>query len=124
MKINLWNFEISIHRKPKRLYTKDELVNIKMTRDEFAKKVTGCIRNACHAHPTMGYKDFAGKSTTLRDSIRGGRLIECIKILREYFGLSLRDAKDIACDNMTEWQRILGKEEPRTSASYQTASGS
>ena len=53
MKINMWNFEISFHRKPKRLYTEDELVTIKMTKDEFAKKVTGAIRNACHAHPAI-----------------------------------------------------------------------
>ena len=59
MKINLFNFEISIHKKPKRLYTKEELVNIKMTKDEFAKKVTGCIRNACHAHPSIP-KDLIG----------------------------------------------------------------
>ena len=74
--------------------------------------------------PTMGYKDFAGNATTLRDSIRKGRLIVCVKILREYFGLSLKDSKDIACDNMAEWQRICGKEEPRTSASYQVAPSS
>ena len=94
--------------------------------DEFVASLPNCHPELlCQTIlPTMGFKDFAGKHTTLKDSIRRNQYIQCIKILREYFGLSLMDSKKIVDDNMAEWQKICGKEEPRTSASYQTAPSS
>lgn len=59
MKINLFGFLICVYRKPKRLYTEDELVTIKMTKDQFRKKVTGGIRSACNEHPEIP-KDYIG----------------------------------------------------------------
>ena len=59
MKINLFGFEIYIHRIPQKKYTPDELLVIKMTREQLRRKVTGAIKNACDAHPEIP-KTFIG----------------------------------------------------------------
>jgi len=60
--------------------------------------------------PEIGYVSCFGERKTLRQAIRNGWKIECIKIIRNQFGLGLKESKDIVDNSMEEWRKICGTE--------------
>ena len=53
MKIVFRNHELVWRKKPKRLYQRKNLINIYLTKQQFRKKVLGCLKNTCDNHPEI-----------------------------------------------------------------------
>ena len=54
--------------------------------------------------------DFNGVKMKLIDLIRRKEIISAIKLFRQLYQLSLKDAKDLVCDNIEDWRNICGTE--------------